>query len=82
MCDTLVELVINSVEQASREIKRVDFWGATGENSRHNLENYLVSLIANSKQTNLIKNIPDIKEKYMSLTKENNERLKGLELAN
>ncbi len=82
VCDTLVELVINSVEQASREIKRIDFWGATGENSRHSLENYLVSLIANSKQTNLIKNIPDIKEKYMSITKENHELLKGLELAN
>ena len=82
VCDTIVDLVINSVEQASREIKRVDFWGATGENSRHNLENYLVGLIANSKQTNLIKNIPDIKEKYMSLTKENNELLKRLELAN
>ncbi|MBV5278861.1 MAG: DUF3387 domain-containing protein, partial [Campylobacteraceae bacterium] len=82
VCDTVIDLVINSVEQASREIQRVDFWGTTGEHSRHNLENYLVGLIANSKQTNLINNIPNIKEKYMSLTKVNHEQLKGLELAN
>ena len=82
VCDTIIDLVINSVEQASREIKRVDFWGSTGEHSRHNLENHLVGLIANSKQINLIKNIAVIKENFMSITRENQIILKGLELAN
>ena len=82
MCDIIVDLVINSVEQASREIKRVDFWGATGESSRNTLENYLVGLIANTKQSNLIKNIAAIKEQFMSITKENHKALEGLTLAN
>jgi len=82
LCDTIVELVINSVEMASREIQRVDFWGATGQSARHNLENYLVGLIANTKQKSLITKIAEIKEQFMSITKENHKNLEGLELAN
>ncbi|MFK5937905.1 MAG: type I restriction endonuclease subunit R [Sulfurimonas sp.] len=82
LCDAIVELVINSVEMASREIQRVDFWGATGQSARHNLENYLVGLIANTKQKSLITKIAEIKEQFMSITKENHKKLEGLELAN
>lgn len=82
VCDMIIDLVINSVEQASREIQRVDFWGATGESSRNSLENYLVGLIANTKQKQLIKNISSIKEQFMSITKENSKTLEELELAN
>jgi len=82
LCDTIVELVINSIEMASREIQRVDFWGATGQSARHNLENYLVGLIANTKQKSLITKIAEIKEQFMSITKENYKNLEGLELAN
>ena len=78
----VIELVINSVEAASREIQRVDFWGSTGENSRKLLENQLVRLIADTKQTILIKNIVDIKEQFMSISKENQKVLEGLTLAN
>ena len=77
-----IELVINSVEAASREIQRVDFWGSTGENSRKLLENQLVRLIADTKQTILIKNIVAIKEQFMSISKENQKVLEGLNLAN
>ena len=78
----IIELVINSVEFASREIQRVDFWGTTGENSRKLLENQLVRLIADTKQAILIKNIPSIKEQFMSISKENQKVLEGLNLAN
>jgi type I restriction enzyme R subunit len=82
VCDVIIDLVINSVEQASREIQRVDFWGTTGESSRNSLENYLVGLIANTKQKQLIQNISSIKEQFMSITKENSKTLEELELAN
>ncbi len=80
--DSIIELVINSLEMASREIQRVDFWGTTGQKSRESLENYLVSLIASTKQAILIQNIPDIKEKFMGISKENHKTLQGLNLAN
>jgi hypothetical protein len=63
-------------------MQRVDFWGSTGENSRHTLQNYLVGLIATTKDTILLKNIPAIKEQFMSLTKENFQELQGLALDN
>lgn len=80
--NVVIELVINSVEAASREIQRVDFWGTTGENSRKLLENQLVRLIADTKQAILIKNILSIKEQFMSISKENQKVLEGLNLAN
>lgn len=61
---------------------RVDFWGSTGESSRNTLLNYLVELIASTKDAVLIKNIPGIKEQFMSLTKENQKELQGLNLDN
>lgn len=82
VCDVIIDLVINSVEQASREIQRVDFWGSTGESARNQLGNYLVSLIANTKQKNLMKNIATLKEDFMNITKENHKALEGLKLAN
>lgn len=82
VCEIIIDLVINSVEKASREIQRVDFWGSTGETSRNNLVNYLVGLIANTKQKQLIMNISNIKEQFMSITRENSKSLEGLELAN
>ena len=78
--DTIIDLVINSLGVTIREMSRVDFWGSTGESSRNTLLNYLVGLIAATKDTVLIKNIPTIKEHFMNLTKENQKELQGLHL--
>jgi type I restriction enzyme R subunit len=78
----VIDLVIETVQATSREINRVDFWGVTGESSRHNLENQLVRLIAATKQSNLIKNISVIKEQFMSISKENQKALEELNIAN
>ncbi|GGD47551.1 type I restriction enzyme [Malaciobacter pacificus] len=78
----IIELVIESVQATSREIQRVDFWGSTGENARHNLENQLVRMIATTKQSNLIKNMSSIKEQFMSISKENQKALEELNIAN
>ena len=80
--DAIIDLVINALGVTVREMQRVDFWGSTGENSRHTLQNYLVGLIAATKDTILLKNIPAIKEQFMSLTKENQKELQGLILDN
>lgn len=80
--DIIIELVINSLGVALRDMDRVDFWGTTGAQSRNKLQNYLVSLIAATKDAVLIKNIPAIKEQFMSLTKENQKELQGLKLDN
>lgn len=80
--DVIIELVIDVLQATAREIQRVDFWGSTGENSRATLQNHLVRLIAEKKETTLIKNIPAIKERFMSLTKENQKELQGLKLDN
>jgi type I restriction enzyme, R subunit len=80
--DTIIELVINALGVTVREMARVDFWGSTGESSRNTLQNYLVGLIATTKDAVLIKNIPAIKEQFMNLTKENQKELKGLHLDN
>lgn len=80
--DTIIELVINALGITVREMERVDFWGSTGESSRNTLQNYLVGLIATTKDAVLIKNIPAIKEQFMNLTKENQKELKGLHLDN
>ena len=80
--DTIIDLVINSLGVTIREIQRVYFWGSTGESSRNILQNYLVGLIATTKDTILIKNIPAIKEQFMNLTKENQKELQGLKLDN
>lgn len=80
--DTIIELVINSLGVTIREMARVDFWGSTGESSRNTLLNYLVGLIATTKDAVLIKNIPAIKEQFINLTKENQKELQGLHLDN
>jgi hypothetical protein len=80
--DTIIELVISALGVTVREMARVDFWGSTGESSRNTLQNYLVGLIATTKDAVLIKNIPAIKEQFMNLTKENQKELKGLNLDN
>ncbi len=80
--DVIIELVINSISIAARDISRVDFWGTTGAESRNNLQNYLVGLIAATKDAVLIKHIALIKEQFMSLTKENQKELQGLKLDN
>jgi len=80
--DTIIDLVINSLDVTIQEMKRVDFWGSTGESSRNTLLNYLVGLIAATKDAVLIKNIPAIKEQFMNLTKENQKELQGLNLDN
>lgn len=80
--DTIIDLVISSLGVTVREMARVDFWGSTGESSRNTLQNYLVGLIAATKDAILIKNIPAIKEQFMSLTKENQKELQGLKLDN
>ncbi len=80
--DKIIKLIIDSIEMTTREIERVDFWGTTGENSRNRLQNYLVSLVADSKEKSLIKNISAIKEQFMSLTEENQKELQGLKFAN
>ncbi|MFA7084250.1 MAG: type I restriction endonuclease subunit R [Arcobacteraceae bacterium] len=80
--DTIIELVINSLGVTIQETKRVDFWGSTGENSRNRLQNYLVGLIASTKEVTLIKNIPAVKEQFLNLTKENQKALQGLKLDN
>lgn len=80
--DVIIELVIDVLQATAREIQRVDFWGSTGENSRATLQNHLVRLIAEKKEATLIKNIPAIKEQFMSLTKENQKELQGLKLDN
>ncbi|PLX20794.1 restriction endonuclease subunit R [Candidatus Parcubacteria bacterium] len=80
--DVIIELVIDVLQATAREIQRVDFWGSTGENSRATLQNHLVRLIAEKKEATLIKNIPAIKEQFMSLTEENQKELQGLKLDN
>lgn len=80
--DIIIELVINSLAVTVREMNRIDFWGTTGADSRNKLQNYLVGLIAATKETVLIKNIPAIKEQFMNLTKENQKELQGLKLDN
>jgi len=80
--DVIIELVIDVLQATAREIQRVDFWGSTGENSRATLQNHLVRLIAEKKEATLIKNIPALKEQFMSLTKENQKELQGLKLDN
>lgn len=80
--DTIIDLVINSLGVTVREMERVDFWGTTGIESRNKLQNYIVGLIATTKDAVLIKNIPTIKEQFMSLTKENQKDLQGLKLDN
>ena len=80
--DVIIELVINSLSIAARDISRVDFWGTTGAESRNNLQNYLVGLLAATKDAVLINNIALIKERFMSLTKENQKELQGLKLDN
>ncbi|MDD3506393.1 MAG: hypothetical protein PHX65_07605 [Sulfurimonas sp.] len=80
--DIIIELVIDALQATAREIQRVDFWGSTGENSRATLQNHLVRLIAEKKEATLIKNIPALKEQFMSLTKENQKELQGLKLDN
>jgi len=68
------------VQQAAREVRRVDFWGATGEGARRTLENYLVGAIAASKLPNLLKNIAEIKAGFMEISESNDKALKELEL--
>ncbi|MGB3751908.1 MAG: type I restriction endonuclease subunit R [Arcobacteraceae bacterium] len=80
--DAIIEIVINALGATLREIQRVDFWGITGENSRNTLQNYLVGLIANTKDITLIKNIPAIKEQFINLTRENQKKIQGLQLDN
>jgi type I restriction enzyme R subunit len=80
--NSIIELVINSLGVTITEMQRVDFWGSTGESSRNTLQNYLVGLIAATKDAMPIKNIPAIKEQFMNLTKENQRELQGLKLDN
>ncbi len=78
--DKVIELVLNSVQQAANEVQRVDYWGATGESARKKLENFLVAGIASSKLTQLLGNIAEIKIRFMEIAQANDKALKELQL--
>lgn len=78
--EMLLQLVIDSVQIAAREIQKVDFWGTTGESSRKELENVLVGRIASTKHKGLIGVITTLKPDFMHLCEKNHHALKTLKL--
>jgi type I restriction enzyme R subunit len=78
--EMLLQLVIDSVQIAAREIQKVDFWGTTGESSRKELENVLVGRIASTKNKALIGAITTLKPDFMQLCEKNHHALKTLKL--
>lgn len=78
--EMVLQLVIDTVTLAAKEVQRVDFWGSAGANARNNLQNALVGRIASTKHQALIGAIATLKPEFMQLCEKNHHALKNLTL--